>query len=262
MTQAPKNPAQVALEKKLITVASGKGGVGKTWLSVTLSHALASRGRNVLLFDGDLGLANVDIQLGITPESDLGAVIAGDATLAGVTTRFGGDRDGFDIIPGKSGSGALGNLQRDMLSRLKAGLIGRAADYDHVILDMAAGIDPSVTMLSQHAGMVLVVMTGDPTSLTDAYAFIKVTAAKTPGTDLRIAVNNVPTEREGKQAFEKIRKVCEGFLKISPKLAGIIKRDDKVTDAIRNQVPLLVRHPQSEAARDIEALASSLFADR
>lgn len=247
-----------ALEKKLITVASGKGGVGKTWLSITLAHALASKGRKVLLFDGDLGLANVDIQLGITPDRDLGAVITGDASLADVTTQYEVGHDRFDIIPGRSGSGSLGNLNRDTLAKLRSGLIASAQNYDHVMLDLAAGIDPSVLTLSQHHGTLLVVMTGDPTSLTDAYAFIKMTAGRKSGAKVRVVVNNVPNEREGKMAFEKIKKVCEGFLKLSPELAGIIHRDDRVIDAIRSQIPLLVRHPQSDAAKDVQRLADKL----
>lgn len=246
------------LEKRLITVASGKGGVGKTWFSVTLAHTLASRGRKVLLFDGDLGLANVDIQLGVAADRDVGSVISGDATLASVATRYGDDHSGFDFIPGKSGSGALGSLQRETLLKLRSGLIGRAVDYDHVMLDLAAGIDPSVTILSRNQGTVIVVMTGDPTSLTDAYAFIKVSIARNPGVNLKIVVNNVQSTAEGKQVYEKMRRVCEGFLKFSPPLLGIVRRDERVMDAIRTQTPILARHPQSNAAQDVAAIADRL----
>ena len=253
----PQTP--VPLEKKLITVASGKGGVGKTWLSVTLSQTLASLGRKILLFDGDLGMANVDIQLGIAPERDLGAFITGDANLAAITEHFGDDKTGFDIIPGKSGSGALGSLNREVLTNLRDQITARGVDYDHILLDLAAGIDPSVTTLSRHNGKILVVMTADPTSLTDAYAFIKVTASKNPRADIRIAVNNVPNRREGEKAYDRIKRVCEGFLKISPPLAGIIRSDAKVQDAIRSQIPLVIRHPQSDAAADVQALAQNLL---
>lgn len=246
-------------EKKLITVASGKGGVGKTWFSVTFSHALASKGRKVLLFDGDLGLANVDIQLGITPEMDVGSFITGDANLASITTRFGGAADGFDIIPGKSGSGSLGALSSEILAKLHSGLVGRATDYDHVILDLAAGLDPSVTTLSNHAGTIIVVMTADPTSLTDAYAFIKVTATRHPGSDIRIVVNNVPNRKEGEKAYDRIKRVCEGFLKISPPLVGIVRHDPKVTDSIRAQVPLFQRHTTSDAGEDMQKIMANIL---
>ncbi|UTW54542.1 P-loop NTPase [Kordiimonas sp. SCSIO 12610] len=246
-------------EKKLITVASGKGGVGKTWFSVTLTHALSHLNRKAVVFDGDLGLANVDIQLGQMPNKDLGDVISGSASLKSIVSRY-DDKGGigFDYVPGKSGSGALGSLSRDILRGLKADLIGLAQDYDHLLLDMAAGVDPAVTTLSNHQGKLLVVMTADPTSLTDAYAFIKITIMKNPKANISIVVNSAKTKREGERTYEAIKRACEGFLKISPPLQGIIRSDSKVVDAIRSQVPLLTRHPQSDAAADVKAIAASL----
>ena len=134
-------------------------------------------------------------------------------------------------------------------------LIALGASYDHVILDLAAGIDAGVTMLSDHKGVLLVVLTADPTSLTDAYALIKVTHMRDPDADIRIIVNMANSQREGERAYEAIKRACEGFLKISPPLAGIIKTDKKIVDAIRNQTPLLVRHPQSEAAAAVQQIA-------
>lgn len=247
-------------EQRLITIASGKGGVGKTWLSVTLAHALATAGRKVLLFDGDLGLANVDIQLGLLPERDLGAVLSGAATLTDVATRF-EDNAGtcFDVVAGKSGSGALGSLSAQALVALRDSLVERAEVYDHVLLDLAAGVDPSVTTLSDHAGDILVVMSGDPTSLTDAYAYIKLTVARNPTAKISIVVNNVASKKDGEHAYAAIKRAAEGFLKISPPLAAIIKTDSKVVDAIRAQMPLLARHPQASAAQDVKALAARLI---
>ena len=244
---------------RLITIASGKGGVGKTWLSVTLAHALARLGRNVLLFDGDLGLANVDIQLGLIPDRDLGSVLAGDLSLADAVTKYSDPAGvGFDVIAGKSGSGALGSLETEALNKLRAGLIEQSGNYDHVLLDLAAGIDPSVSTLSHHGGEILVVMSGDPTSLTDAYAFIKLTIARNPNANISIVVNNVATKKDGEKVYEAIKRSAEGFLKISPPLAGIIKTDSKVVESIRAQMPLLARHPQSSAAADVMVLAGRL----
>ncbi len=247
-------------DKRLITIASGKGGVGKTWLSVTLAHALASLNTKTLLFDGDLGLANVDIQLGLMPDSDLGAVLGGGALLPDVITRYSDNAGvGFDVIAGKSGSGALGSLSLATLRELRDGLVSMSSSYDTVLLDLAAGVDASVTTLSDHGGRILVVMSGDPTSLTDAYAFIKLTVGRNPDADIGIVVNNVPTKKDGEKAYEAIKRAAEGFLKISPPLMAIIKSDSKVTDAIRAQMPLLARHPQSDAAQDVKALAASLI---
>ena len=107
---------------------------------------------------------------------------------------------------------------------------------------------------------ILVVMTADPTSLTDAYAFIKLTIMQNPKADIAIVVNNVGNKRQGDKVYEAIKRACEGFLKISPPLAGIIRSDAKVVDAIRSQVPILTRHPNSDAAADVKALAASLMA--
>jgi len=247
---------ELARGSRLITIASGKGGVGKTWLSITLAMALSRLGDKIALFDGDLGLANVDIQLGLMADVDVSAFFAGDKELADIITRQSeADGTGFDIIPGQSGTGALGNLAKEALINLRMGLIKLSADYDHIMLDLAAGIDPSVTTLSLHNGKVLVVMTGDPTSLTDAYAFIKVTRGKNPDANIHIVVNNVADKASGEKAYSAIKRACEGFLSFTPKLAGIIRQDPKVPDSIRSQIPLLVRYPDSDAGKDVMALA-------
>ncbi len=259
MTDQQKEAELAMLEKRMITIASGKGGVGKTWLSVTLAHALSHLGQKTALFDGDLGLANVDIQLGIMPEKDLGNVISGECIFPDIAYAY-EDKDGssFDVLPGKSGSGALGVLSQQALNALRTNLIRTAAKYDCLLMDLAAGIDPSVTTLSHHSGRILVVMTADPTSLTDAYAFIKLTNMRNADADIAIVVNNVASRQEGERAFEAIKRACEGFLKISPPLAGIIRNDNKVVDAIRAQTPLLTRHPQSVAASDVKTLAANM----
>ncbi|GAB4142937.1 MAG: MinD/ParA family protein [Sphingomonadales bacterium] len=257
------NP-HIALERRLITIASGKGGVGKTWLAITLAHALARQGRKVLLFDGDLGLANVDIQLGLMPNRDLGDVIAGRCGLTEAVTRYDDEAPrpaGFDVVAGKSGSGALGSLARERLGALRHHLIEAAIAYDHVILDLAAGIDSAVTTLAHHGGATLVVLTAEPTSLTDAYAFIKLRRMRDAAADIRIIVNQAADKSEGEATYETIRKACASFLKFTPALGGIIYRDGKVSDAIRHQSSILSRHPQASAAGQVEALAKSLVAE-
>jgi len=241
----------------LIAVASGKGGVGKTWFSITLAHAMARSGRKALLFDGDLGLANVDIQLGLTPKRDLGAVVEGRVSLQGAAERF--ESGGFDIIAGRSGTGSLASLPSQRLASLRNELLELARNYDWVILDMGAGVDRTVRQLAGPAGISLVVSTDEPTSLTDAYAYIKVTRATNPVADLRIVINLAKNFQEGERTYNTLVRACQNFLKFNPPLAGIIRRDDKVRDAIRNQAPLLVRSPGCNAARDVEATVTRLF---
>lgn len=251
---------------QVIAVASGKGGVGKTWFAVTLSQALARAGRRVLLFDGDLGLANVDVQLGLLPAHDLGSVIAGRIRLEEALSRVEGGAaargGGFDVLAGRSGSGALAELGATTIARLAAGLRALAQGYDAVIVDLAAGIAADVTTLCALGGPVLVVLTEEPTSLTDAYALIKVLLGRYPGLDLRVVVNAASSRAEGERSYEALRRACTQFLGAAPPLLGVVRRDPRVREAIRHQMPLLQRHPQSEAGADVRRIAEALLAER
>ncbi len=243
--------------RNLIAIASGKGGVGKTWLSITLCHALARAGQRTLLFDGDLGLANVDIQLGLAPPKDLGGVLAGRHGLG--EAAFGFEQGGFDIIAGRSGSGSLASLAPDRLAKLTAELTDLAPRYQRLVLDLGAGIERTVRQLAARAGTCLVISTDEPTSRTDAYAFIKLMLLQKPRADLRVVVNMAASTLEGERTYATLRKACESFLKMAPPLAGIVRRDAKVKEAIRHQAPILMRHPNAQAAVDVESLAQRLI---
>lgn len=252
-------PAAAAKRGRVIAVASGKGGVGKTFFSITLSHAMAKRGNRILLFDGDLGLANVDIQLGLMPNYDLGSVIAGKLALNQASMHY--EQGGFDVIAGRSGSGSLANIPLSRLQILGEDLSLMSTRYDRVVLDLGAGVEKSVRQLARSADTILVVTSDEPTSLTDAYAFIKVSALERPNLDLRVVVNASNSTREGERTYQTLLKACQGFLKIAPPLAGIIRRDARVRESIRNQTPILIRSPGSEAALDVEAIAERLLTD-
>ncbi|HTP83056.1 MAG TPA: MinD/ParA family protein [Alphaproteobacteria bacterium] len=243
-------------DASIVAVASGKGGVGKTWLAITLAQSFAEAGQRTLLFDGDLGLANVDIQLGLVPTRDLGHFGNGIG-LHKVVTKFA--PGGFDIIAGRSGSGTLAAMDTQRLGELMGALAELAVSYDRVILDLGAGVEPPVRALGGLARVGLVVATDEPTSLTDAYAFIKLSLASGAARDLRVVVNLAGSPREGERTYGTISKACREFLKYEPPLAGIVRRDPKVRDAIRAQTPLLTRYPTSEAAADVRALARNLL---
>jgi flagellar biosynthesis protein FlhG len=242
---------------RITAIASGKGGVGKTWLSITLSHALARQGRRVLLFDGDLGLANIDIQLGLMPTHDLGAVLDGMA-LAEAVTRC--EPGGFDVLAGRSGSGALAQLDSAALDRVLQVVRNAAGLYDEVIFDLAAGLDRGVRRMAARSDELLVVATDEPTSLTDAYAVLKLHAGDGGTGRSRILVNQARSAGDGQRTYSALARACQTFLHRTPGLGGIVRRDDKVRDAIRRQVPLLTRHPACEAAQDVEAVARRLLA--
>ena len=258
-SQAPRRPAPRPNSSKLIAIASGKGGVGKTWLAVTLCQALGALGRRVLLFDGDLGLANVDIQLGLMPDRDLHAVLAGRIALADAILPYRPEgAGGFDLIAGQAGSGGLAGLPTERLQALADRVLALGATYDHTIIDLGAGIESAVRQLSRPAATCLVVTTDEPTSLTDAYAFIKLTRRDFPETEFRIVVNMAASAHAGERTYRTIAKACQSFLGVTPPLAAVIRRDERVPDAIRHQVPLLMRHPNSPAAVDVRRLAETL----
>ncbi|MBL4805293.1 MAG: MinD/ParA family protein [Alphaproteobacteria bacterium] len=250
-------PPSFRRAKNVIAVASGKGGVGKTWFSVTLAHALTKMGKRVLLFDGDLGLANVDVQLGLMPKRDLNDVIRGRLSLDKVIQHF---EDGdFDIIAGRSGQASLSALPSQRLAHLRDQLLEVADDYDVVIADLGAGVDRTVRMLSATAVRTILISTDEPTSLTDAYAFIKLGNAAGMSKNVSIVVNNVSSEAEGEKTYKTLLKACSNFLRLKPPLAGIIRHDPKVKDSIRHQTPILIRSPNTQASEDVEDIAKQVW---
>ncbi len=241
---------------KLIAVASGKGGVGKTWFSITLSHALARAGKKVLLFDGDLGLANVDVQLGMMAKRDLNDVIEGSLGLERVIETYA--EGGFDVVAGRSGAGSLSALPAQRLNELVQQIRTIAPKYDAVIVDLGAGIDRTVRFVSAAADAAIVVATDEPTSLTDAYAFIKLSHAAGHGDNIRVVINMSADKKEGEGTYSTLLKACTKFLNLTPPLIGIIRQDKRVKEAIRAQTPYLTRSPNTDTATDIETIARSV----
>ncbi len=242
--------------RNMIAIASGKGGVGKTWFSISLAHALAMDGTKTLLFDGDLGLANVDIQLGLVTPFDLGSVITGRVPLTQAIIPC--PEYGFDVVAGRSGSGSLANIPLSRLQIIFDDLQLLASRYDKVIIDLGAGVEKAVRLFAENAGTLLVVCTDEPTSLTDAYAFIKIISKENPDITIKIVINSANTYREGEKTYSTLLKACQGFLKISPELAGIIRRDTRVRDSIRAQSSILSAYPNAEASGDVLKIAEYL----
>jgi flagellar biosynthesis protein FlhG len=240
---------------RVIAVASGKGGVGKTWFAITLAQALALRGRRVVLLDADAGLANADVQLGLAPRLDLGAVLAGRATPGEAILPQSGS---FYLLPGRSGSGALAELPEAALPRLLALPRDLGRSFQEVVLDLGAGIGTAQRRLLAEADLPLVMATEEPTSLTDAYAVLKLLARDAPGAAPRLVVNMASGAAAGQHVHATLQAATRRFLRRDLALAGVVRRDPKVQEAIRAQVPLLTRHPTSPAAREVAAIAVGL----
>ena len=241
----------------IVAVGSGKGGVGKTWFSITLANALSRMGKRVLLFDGDLGLANVDVQLGLMPKRDLNDVIRGRMGLDKVIQRY--EEGNFDIIAGRSGQASLSALPSQRLALLRDQLMDVASEYDVVIADLGAGVDRTVRMLSATASSTLLITTDEPTSLTDAYAFIKLGNAAGMSKNVSIIVNMASSILEAEKTYKTLLKACENFLRLSPPLIGMIRVDKKVKETIRSQTPILIRSPSADAALDVEKIAKMVW---
>jgi flagellar biosynthesis protein FlhG len=244
-------------DNNLIAIASGKGGVGKTWFSITLAHALARAGRRILLFDGDIGLANVDVQLGLTVSKDLSAVIHKGAHVKDVIIPY--EKGGFDVVAGRSGSASLALLNEDALNRIIDQLYSLTKQYDVILLDLGAGVEQHVRQLAEAAARKIVVITDEPTSLTDAYAFIKICLMSNPSAQFSIVVNQAASQKEGETTWQTLERACKNFLHQSPPLLGVVRKDNKVRDAIRSQTSLLVKAPHTTAATDVAAISAKLL---
>lgn len=257
LTPVPDPDINQAPLGRFTAIASGKGGVGKTWFSITLAHALAQLGCRVLLFDADFGLANIDVQLGLNPQHDISSTLSGQASLLAAVMPY--KPGGFDVIAGRSGSGALSNMPAATLDALLQSLVATAKPYDVVLLDLGAGLHSQVRRVSAWADTLLVVATEDPTSVTDAYATLKLHVADCSTGDARIVVNQAGTLADGARTAATLIQACQLFLNRRPGFIGVVRRDQHVQDAIRRQTSVLTRHPISPASADVERIAARLW---
>jgi flagellar biosynthesis protein FlhG len=239
---------------RVIAVTGGKGGVGKTSVSVNLATGLANVGRRVVLLDGDLGLANVDVLLGLSPRYTLAHVLSGERTLDEIMVTA---KQGFKIVPAASGAADLAGMGGAGHLGLVQAFSSIATRLDVLIIDTAAGIAPGVLQFSQAAQHVLVVVTDEPASITDAYALIKVLSRDHGVSRFRIVANMSRAPGEGETLFNKLERVTSRFLDVILEYAGDIPDDEHMRRAIRVQRPVLDAHPASAAARAFKKLAAS-----
>ncbi len=237
---------------QVIAVTGGKGGVGKTTIAVNLATALADRGKQVMLLDGDLGLANVDVFLGLTPRLTLADVLAGNCSLEEILLDA---PQGFKVVPAASGIAELAEL--DTLSHV--GLVRAfgdiAAKVDIMVIDTAAGISGSVLQFSQAAQQVLVVLSDEPASLTDAYALIKILSRDHGVKQFRVVVNEVRGRGMGQALFQRFERVATRFLSVDLDYVGEIPEDAFLRRSIREQRPVVTAYPSAPASVALKTLA-------
>lgn len=240
---------------RVLAVASGKGGVGKTNISVNLALALAQEGQSVLLMDADLGMANVDVMLNIRPQYDLYHVITGEKTLDEVIID---GPLGVGIIPAASGIGRMADLS----VAEHAGLI-RAFDeigrrVDTLVVDTAAGISDSVVSFSRAAQEILVVVCDEPASITDAYALVKVLSLEHGIRRFQILANMVNDAEHGRRLYARLANVAGSFLDVSLGYVGAIPLDERLKLAVRQQSPVLLSYPHSPSGVAFQVLAKRI----
>lgn len=239
-----------------VAVLSGKGGVGKTNLTLNLAFALYNSGFKTLLIDCDMGLANLDVLLGITPEGNLQDVLLGEAEIDSVLHHV--QASGLDVLPAASGVPELNDLNPDMRDLLVCRLAPLLGNYDFIFMDIGAGISDTVQTFAGMAAMRIVVITPEPTSLTDSYALIKVLNKRFGLNDFRIVVNEVSSAKEAQAAYDKLSGACKHFLDVEIKLLGHVRLDKKIPEAVCRQKPLMTYAPGSPAAQDIQNIAGRL----
>ena len=256
-SERPGHAIRIPTRLRCIAVASGKGGVGKTMVSVGLGCAVSKLGYRALILDADLGLANVDLQMGLEPSFTMQDVIFGNCALeeAVLTTDH-----GPDVLAAASGAQELVEMGDARRHVFVDELIQFAGQYDYLIIDSAAGIGRGVTTFLAAAPEVLVVVANEPTSIMDAYSLIKVLRQTSSGTSVMMVINMVRTLEEGHTLAERLNAITRKFLGVSIPLGGIITRSDVVPDSIRAREPVLSYASESAPAKCLLELANSLSA--
>jgi flagellar biosynthesis protein FlhG len=241
---------------RVICIASGKGGVGKTNLTANLGICLAQLGNRVLLMDADLGLANLDVVMGITPRLTLEHFVRGDVMTVREVVETG--PAGVRVVAGGSGIAEMADLPANGRERLLQGVLALEELADLVLLDTGAGIHTSVMSFVRCASEVLVVTTPEPTAMADAYALIKVVASQDPEAKLGLVANMCRDAAEGKAVMDRLSMVASQFLNVRVRALGWVPRDERVIASVRRREPFVMAAPSSPAARSVREIAETL----
>ncbi|MGD7034489.1 MAG: MinD/ParA family protein [Gammaproteobacteria bacterium HGW-Gammaproteobacteria-10] len=240
---------------RVIAVTSGKGGVGKTNLSVNLGLALAEQGKRVALLDADMGLANVDVLLGMYPKFNLSHVLKGEKTLSEIIVT---GPSGLQVIPASSGLQHMSDLSTVEQAAVIRAFSDIDQDLDVLIVDTAAGISSSVINFARACQEVIVVVCDEPTSLTDAYAFIKLLNRDYGLSRFHILTNMVQSAQQGQNLFLKLTKVTDRYLDVTLQFAGAVPYDEYLRKAVQQQSPVVAAYPRSKSSLALKNVARQI----
>lgn len=240
---------------RVIAVTSGKGGVGKTNIAVNLSVALAGRGDRVLLFDADLGLANVDVALGLKPSFDIQHVLSGERRLEEILVD---GPAGVKVVPASSGVARMASLSPAERVGLVQAFSSLPLPVDVLMVDTGAGIDSTVLTFAAACQELIVVVCDEPTSLTDAYALIKVLNQECGVKRFQLLANMVDSDSRGRALYERLSRVADSYLNVSLGYLGAVPRDDFLRRAVRARRPVVLEYPAAAASRALTRIADSI----
>ncbi len=248
---------------RVITVTSGKGGVGKSSISLNLAICISRMGKRVVLLDADFGLANIEVMLGVRPKANLADLMFRGKDLKDIIMD---GPEGIKFISGGSGIQELARMNREQCIYLTKKLVELDELADVIIIDTGAGISDSVLEFVASSNEVLLIATPEPTSITDAYALLKALNRKSEfsksSTTIKMIANRVRNEDEGRNVlYENMKNVVDRFLNISLEFLGSIPQDDQVSKAVMKQTPVTMCAPNSGASRAIEDMAKELLSD-
>lgn len=251
---------QVRPLARIITVTSGKGGVGKSNTSINLAIQFRKMGQRVIILDADFGLANIEIMFGAIPKHNLCDLIYQGKNIREIIT-WGPMDVGF--ISGGSGIAGMSNLNKEYLTYIVRNLVELDSLADIIIVDTGAGISDTVLEFLVASGEIIVVTTTEPTSITDSYSLLKA-LSRHPGYDkeqnlVRVLANRVSSEQEGKNLYQKLNAVVERYLKIPVSYLGSVPQDDKLMRAVMQQTPVSIQSPDAKSSKAYETIALRLM---
>lgn len=252
MTQGP---AKHRDNVRVISITSGKGGVGKTNITVNLAYLLMKMKKRTLILDADMGLANIDVILGLTPKYNLFHVLNGEKSMKETLIQGPG---GVMILPSASGIQEMSDLSKGQKLTLLDELRTVSGEMDFLLIDTAAGIAGNVMYFNMAANEIIVVATPEPTSLTDAYAIIKVLYQKHAKKTFRLLVNMVRDSREGREVYKRLNQATDRFLNLNIEYLGYIVRDENLSEAIKQQQAFTILYPNSPASKCLITVAEKL----